>query len=76
MFLKTCVCPHTKVVMETLVGLGAKVRWCSCNIYSAQVGAHSSSLLHSNYEPFHKNCLSWRNCRLAEFLATKIENPL
>lgn len=27
---------QTAVLIETLVKLGAKVRWCSCNIYSTQ----------------------------------------
>ena len=27
---------QTAVLMETLVDLGAKVRWCSCNIFSTQ----------------------------------------
>ncbi|MBP5297348.1 MAG: adenosylhomocysteinase, partial [Bacteriovoracaceae bacterium] len=27
---------QTAVLMETLVALGAQVRWCSCNIYSTQ----------------------------------------
>ena len=28
---------QTAVLIETLVALGAEVRWCSCNIYSTQV---------------------------------------
>ena len=27
---------QTAVLIETLVALGANVRWCSCNIYSTQ----------------------------------------
>ena len=27
---------QTAVLIETLVALGAEVRWCSCNIYSTQ----------------------------------------
>eukprot|EP00242_Pyramimonas_sp_CCMP2087_P017331 CAMPEP_0198198234 /NCGR_PEP_ID=MMETSP1445-20131203/1712_1 /TAXON_ID=36898 /ORGANISM="Pyramimonas sp., Strain CCMP2087" /LENGTH=107 /DNA_ID=CAMNT_0043867731 /DNA_START=81 /DNA_END=400 /DNA_ORIENTATION=+ len=27
---------QTAVLIETLVALGAKVRWCSCNIFSTQ----------------------------------------
>ena len=27
---------QTGVLIETLAALGAKVRWCSCNIYSTQ----------------------------------------
>jgi S-adenosylhomocysteine hydrolase len=28
---------QTGVLIETLTALGAKVRWCSCNIFSTQV---------------------------------------
>ena len=28
---------QTAVLIETLVALGAEVRWCSCNIFSTQV---------------------------------------
>ena len=30
---------QTAVLIETLVALGAEVRWCSCNIFSTQVGS-------------------------------------
>jgi adenosylhomocysteinase len=33
----THVTAHTAVLIETLVALGAKVRWAACNIYSTQV---------------------------------------
>lgn len=29
---------QTAVLIETLTALGAEVRWCSCNIFSTQVG--------------------------------------
>ena len=29
---------QTAVLIETLTALGADVRWCSCNIFSTQVG--------------------------------------
>ncbi|CAH8480009.1 unnamed protein product [Dicrocoelium dendriticum] len=32
----THVTAHTAVLLETLVILGAQVRWCACNIYSTQ----------------------------------------
>ncbi|OON20425.1 adenosylhomocysteinase, partial [Opisthorchis viverrini] len=32
----THVTAHTAVLLETLVVLGAQVRWCACNIYSTQ----------------------------------------
>ena len=32
-----CTCTiHTGVLIETYAALGAKVRWCSCNIFSTQ----------------------------------------
>lgn len=30
---------QTAVLIETLTALGADVRWCSCNIFSTQVGS-------------------------------------
>jgi adenosylhomocysteinase len=33
---------QTAVLIETLHALGAKVRWCSCNIYSTQDHAASA----------------------------------
>ncbi|CAH8536454.1 unnamed protein product [Schistosoma guineensis] len=32
----THVTAHTAVLLETMVCLGAQVRWCACNIYSTQ----------------------------------------
>ena len=32
----THITAHTAVFIETLVALGAKVRWCACNIHSTQ----------------------------------------
>ena len=35
---------QTAVLIETLTALGADVRWCSCNIFSTQVGSlHSTA---------------------------------
>ena len=33
----THITAQTAVLVETLVSLGAKVRWAACNIYSTQV---------------------------------------
>lgn len=45
-------CTHinaqTAVLIETLVELGASVRWAACNIYSTQVQCVSNF----NYSPF------------------------
>lgn len=42
-------CTHinaqTAVFIETLVALGAKVRWAACNIFSTQVSLHIKALL-------------------------------
>jgi len=35
---------QTGVLIETLTALGAKVRWCSCNIFSTQVNTLSLRL--------------------------------
>jgi len=37
---------QTAVLIETLVGLGACVRWCSCNIFSTQ--DHAAAAIASN----------------------------
>ena len=34
----THITAQTAVLIETLVALGAKIRWAACNIYSTQVG--------------------------------------
>jgi adenosylhomocysteinase len=39
---------QTGVLIETLTALGARVRWCSCNIFSTQVNNLSALL----FRPF------------------------
>jgi S-adenosylhomocysteine hydrolase len=34
---------QTAVLIETLTALGADVRWCSCNIFSTQVGGRGGA---------------------------------
>ena len=34
---------QTAVLIETLTALGADVRWCSCNIFSTQVGRETAA---------------------------------
>ncbi len=34
----THITAQTAVLIETLIALGAQVRWSACNIYSTQVG--------------------------------------
>ncbi|VDP69878.1 unnamed protein product [Echinostoma caproni] len=48
----THVTAHTAVLLETMVALGAQVRWCACNIYSTQVlddGGDLTHKLHKDY---------------------------
>ena len=42
---------QTGVLIETLTALGAKVRWCSCNIFSTQVNTLSLCLPPPPYSP-------------------------
>lgn len=42
---------QTAVLMETLVELGAKVRWCSCNIFSTQDHAAAAVAIGPNGTP-------------------------
>ena len=46
---KIVVCTHinaqTAVMVETLVALGAQVRWSACNIYSTQVTTNQKPVL-------------------------------
>ena len=42
---------QTAVLIETLVALGAEVRWCSCNIYSTQDHAAAAIALCAGF--FH-----------------------
>lgn len=49
---------QTGVLIETLAAMGAKVRWCSCNIFSTQdhaaaaIGWHGSGLSHGRPKRF------------------------
>jgi adenosylhomocysteinase len=61
---------QTAVLIETLVSLGAEVRWASCNIFSTQdhaaaavvVGPHGSQ-----DEPKGVPCFAWKGESLAEY---------
>lgn len=61
---------QTAVLIETLVSLGAQVRWASCNIFSTQdqaaaavvVGPHGSP-----EEPKGVSCFAWKGETLAEY---------
>ncbi|MGH3982400.1 MAG: adenosylhomocysteinase [Pseudonocardiaceae bacterium] len=61
---------QTAVLIETLVSLGAEVRWASCNIFSTQdqaaaavvVGPHGSA-----EEPGGVPCFAWKGEALTEY---------
>ncbi|MGH3928716.1 MAG: adenosylhomocysteinase [Pseudonocardiaceae bacterium] len=61
---------QTAVLIETLVSLGAEVRWASCNIFSTQdhaaaavvVGPHGSE-----EEPAGVPCFAWKGESLEEY---------
>src|ERR687890_999247 len=61
---------QTAVLIETLVELGADVRWCSCNIFSTQdhaaaavvVGPHGTP-----EEPKGVPCFAWKGETLEEY---------
>ena len=61
---------QTAVLIETLISLGAEVRWASCNIFSTQdhaaaavvVGPHGSA-----EEPRGVPCFAWKGETLTEY---------
>src|SRR3989339_1168262 len=52
---------QTAVLIETLVALGAKVRWASCNIFSTQ--DHAAAAIAKAGVPV----FAWKGERLAEY---------
>jgi len=52
---------QTAVLIETLVELGAEVRWCSCNIYSTQ--DHAAAAIAAAGVPVY----AWKGETLAEY---------
>ncbi len=52
---------QTAVLIETLVELGAKVRWCSCNIFSTQ--DHAAAAIAASGVPV----FAWKGETLAEY---------
>ena len=57
---------QTAVLIETLVALGAEVRWCSCNIYSTQ--DHAAAAIAATGVPV----FAWKGETLAELLVVYI----
>ena len=52
---------QTAVLIETLVALGAEVRWCSCNIYSTQ--DHAAAAIAAAGVPV----FAWKGETLADY---------
>ena len=52
---------QTAVLIETLVALGAEVRWCSCNIYSTQ--DHAAAAIAATGTPV----FAWKGESLADY---------
>ena len=52
---------QTAVLIETLVALGAEVRWCSCNIYSTQ--EHAAAAIAASGVPV----FAWKGETLADY---------
>jgi adenosylhomocysteinase len=61
---------QTAVLIETLVELGAQVRWCSCNIFSTQDHAAAAVALGPRGTPDHPQGIAvyaWKGETLAEY---------
>lgn len=59
---------QTAVLIETLHALGAKVRWCSCNIYSTQ--DHAAAAI---AQAGTANVFAWKGETLAEYWDLTLE---
>jgi len=61
---------QTAVLMETLVALGAQVRWASCNIFSTQDHAAAAVVVGPNGTPENPQgvpCFAWKGENLEEY---------
>ena len=61
---------QTAVLIETLVELGADVRWCSCNIFSTQDSAAAAVVVGPNGTPEDPKgipCFAWKGETLDEY---------
>ena len=54
---------QTAVLIETLVALGAEVRWASCNIFSTQDHAAAAVVVGPTAHRRTRRCLSLRGRR-------------
>ena len=63
---------QTAVLIETLVALGAQVRWASCNIFSTQDGAAAAVVVGPNGTPANPQgvpVFAWKGESLEEYWA-------
>ncbi len=61
---------QTGVLIETLVALGAQVRWASCNIFSTQDEAAAAVVVGPNGTPEDPQgvpCFAWKGESLEEY---------
>ena len=61
---------QTAVLIETLVALGAEVRWCSCNIFSTQDHAAAAAVVGAEgtpEEPKGVSVYAWKGETLEEY---------
>jgi adenosylhomocysteinase len=61
---------QTAVLIETLVALGAEVRWCSCNIFSTQDHAAAAVVVGPKGTPENPKgvaCFAWKGETLEEY---------
>src|SRR3954465_6769350 len=61
---------QTAVLIETLVALGAEVRWCSCNIFSTQDHAAAAVVVGPKgtvENPKGVSCFAWKGETLEEY---------
>src|SRR3954454_21062757 len=61
---------QTAVLIETLVALGASVRWCSCNIFSTQDHAAAAVVVGPKGTPENPKgiaCFAWKGETLEEY---------
>ena len=61
---------QTAVLIETLVALGAEVRWCSCNIFSTQDHAAAAAVVGADgspEDPQGASVFAWKGETLEEY---------
>jgi adenosylhomocysteinase len=67
---------QTAVLIETLVALGAQVRWASCNIFSTQDEAAAAVVVGPDGtadDPRGVPCFAWKGETLEEYWACTVQ---